>query len=460
MEPDSTLQLHLLELVNDSEDQAPALLTLPNGNRLSLIKLSISANNTAPIPDYICVSYVWGSDRIANPVQVGPEMISTNTLPALSAAMHNTNHKAFWIDAFCIPTTQPARRATFESMGYIYSQARQVRVALSKHSFQAVRQLTVADKMDEDALATLDQDQWVQSTWTYQEVVNSQTLAFICPGALGEIVDGESFFNGMSYSLRTLNPFSIRERFPSIDTFEDLLADWRIAGYSQRSALAVMSNMDRRVWHEDRNYFHSMIGAVTSQPRWRSWEEPHLSELFMKICEEKKDFSFIYSSATRSIDPARRWRPETGLLPSILTWHSWGESQPGQLDFDGSLTLDRMLTLRRSALSDEAKQFIAKWLHREDLREERELTEQLYKTLIYMGFKGSTEYIPLGVGVYFPQTELASGIQIEAFVSTCIRWTLGAPAIACVMNDGVGTYTPGVFVGIVDETASHSVRLV
>jgi len=77
-----------------------------------------------------------------------------------------------------------------------------------------------------------------------------------------------------------------------------------------------------------------------------------------------------------------------------------------------------------------------------------------------MGFKGSTEYIPLRDGVYFPQTELASGVQIEVFVSTCIRWTLGAPGIACFVDDGVGTYTPGVFVGIVDETASHSVQLV
>lgn len=54
------------------------------------------------------------------------------------------------------------------------------------------------------------------------------------------------------YSLDTL---AIREVFPLLDSLDDVIAAWRLAGYEQRSALQVMSNMDRRKWTEEWNYF-------------------------------------------------------------------------------------------------------------------------------------------------------------------------------------------------------------
>lgn len=467
MYPNSAAELRLLtEIGNEVDAQGPTLEL--NGRRWTLITFPTTNDELVVRPEYVCVSYIWGSQRTTNPFQPGPRLISINTLPALAAAMYDTNSKAIWIDAFCIPTTQPARRATLESMGFIYSQATEVRVALSKDSFMAVQQLNTRDRLDEAALTALEQDEWVQSVWTYQEVVNSQRLAFLSPDAPEARVDGSHFLNGVGYTLHKykesngLDAFAIRERFPRLDALEDLIEDWHIAGYTERSALAVMSNMDRRVWSDESNYFFAMIGAVTDKP-CRRVENEHtdLSETFMAICEAKSDFSFIYSSNIRSTDPARRWRPCSGLLPSILSWHCWGESQQGHFDQNGSLWLDKVLQFRISSLQTKAKQHIAKWLHREDLAEAdaKIIAEPMYAALVRMGFTGSKEYVSLTDGLFFSQTPLPSGADIDVLVSGTISWTLGAPGIACVSNE-VRTYVPGVFVGLKDSRNASSVCLV
>ncbi|KAI9654341.1 MAG: hypothetical protein M1821_006657 [Bathelium mastoideum] len=397
-----------------------------------------------------------------------PEFISENTLPALSAAMHNSDTKAFWIDAFCIPTTQPARRNTLASMGFIYSQAKEVRVALSKDSFRAIQQLSTSDILDEVGLATLEQDKWVQSVWTYQEVVNSRLLVFVSPDAPGARLDGAQLLNGIGYTLQkykekaALDTLSILEKYPSLDALEELIADWMIADYTDRSALAVMSNMDRRVWTDDQNYFFSMIGAVTSkQYRRRDIQEVPLSEIFMTICEEKDDFSFIFSSSSRSTDPARRWRPQNGLLPAILQWHSFGESQPGELHEDGSLWLNHIMKLQESPIGEKARSHIAEWLRHGNLGEADEaiIAKRMYAVLIRMGFTGREEFISLSEGLFYPQTILPSEGDVTIIVCTAICWTFGAPGLAQISN-GTMTYVPGVFAGLVNPQATCSVHLV
>ncbi|KAL9086070.1 MAG: hypothetical protein Q9165_007282 [Trypethelium subeluteriae] len=389
-----------------------------------------------------------------------------NTLPALTAGIRNSDSEAFWIDALCVPTAQPERRITLESMGFIYSRAKEVRAALSNDSFKAMRQLAINKELNVAGMATLEQDKWIQSVWTYQEVVNSQLLVFVCHDAPGMLVDSDDFLNGLGYSLSKykerhgIDALSMREHFPALDAFDDLIADRMIAGYTERSALAVMSNMDRRKWDDENNYFFAMIGAISDKIyRWTSEHDKPPSESFMMICEAKNDFSFIFSSTARSTDPARRWRPSSGPLPSILPWHSWGESQPGEVNLDGSLQLDSMMELRRSSLSKDAKRFL-QWLRREDLSEASEVTipEKIYMSLLRMGFTGRKEYISLSHGLFYPQDEVLPQADVKILVSTSIRWTLGAPGLANIFA-GMNSYIPGVFVGLIDPKIARSVRL-
>ena len=471
MLPDTLAELLLIVEAEGERNVSGPWLRLNDRNWTVKAISDLQIPSGAPA-DYVCVSYIWGPDRMPNPLHVGPKNISTNTLPALSAAMQNTETKAFWVDAFCVPTVEPARAATLESMGFIFSQAKEVRAVLSKSSFLAVKQLTTGDRLDNEALATLEVDKWIQSVWTYQEVVNCRDLAFICSGALGDIVDGRHFLNGIGYSIseykkeQNVDSFAFRKKFPSLDTFEELILDWMMAGYQERSALAVISNMDRRNWNKEENYFYSMIGAITSEPCRRSdSRKQHLAEVFMKICEAKRDFSFIYSSAPRSMEPDKRWRPRIGLLPCILPWHCWGESQPGHFDESGSLWLDQILVFQTSHLSEKAKDYVTHWLHREasDQIDEHEIGEQMYSALVGMGFTGNANFIPLTYGMFFPQTSLSvdTAVNIYVLVSGTIRWTLGAPGIASYTGeDGASCFISGVFAGIIDNSLATSVKLI
>ncbi|KAI9703944.1 MAG: hypothetical protein M1820_005726 [Bogoriella megaspora] len=471
MLPETSAELILLVEDKDGHHSERPRLHL-NGRNWTLRLFPNIGNVSDELVDYICVSYIWGPDRTSSPLKMGPQNISTNTLPALSAAMQNTSDKAFWIDAFSVPTVQPAKAATLESMGFIYSQAKEVRAVLSESSFLAVKQLSTGDSLDCEALITVEADKWIQSVWTYQEVVNSQRLAFLCSAAPRSIVDGSHFLNGIGYSISRykkkydIDSFTFRASFPSLDALEDLIADWMIAGYQERSALAVMSNMDRRKWNEERNYYYSMIGAITSKPSGRlDGGQQHLAETLMGICESKGDFSFVYSSSPRSTEPTKRWRPQIGLLPSILPWHSWGESQPGHFDESGFLWLDQMLVYQKSPPSEEAKDYIARWLHRKDSGDVSEdwIGENTYPALKGMGFTGNETFTALTHGIFFAQTSLPTDNteDLDVFVSATIRWTFGAPGIASYTSqDGVTHFIPGVFAGVIDVKLATSVKLI
>nr|POF17813.1 hypothetical protein CFP56_13225 [Quercus suber] len=468
--PESAVEVLLIVEAEDPSDDTGMLLNL-NGRDWTVKPITEGHNDGEIAIDFICVSYIWGPDRTSNPLTIGPKNISTNTIPALLAAMQATDVTAFWIDAFCIPTTQPSRAATLESMGYIYSLATQVRAVLSESSFHAVEQLSTTDRLSDEAMATLDADQWIQSVWTYQEVVNCRQLAFVCTVALGSVVEGSHFLNGIGYSVsqymkrNSIDDHIFRKRFPSLDAFQDLIADWMLAGVQERAALVVMSNMDRRTWTEEQNYFYSMIGAISTAARRRSdIRERHLAETFMEVCERKGDFSFIYSAASRSTGSSQPWKPRVGLLPSVLSTHCYGELQPGHFDESGSLWLEQVQVYRTAPLSQEAKDYISRWLQRNDLAkaDEQKIAQAVYQALTGMDFKGNETAIPSTNGLFFPQISLSTirTIDVKVTVSSTVRFTFGAPGIASYPGEsGATCFVPGVFAGLVYGIPTTSTKL-
>ena len=118
--------------------------------------------------------------------------------------------------------------------------------------------------------------------------------------------------------LHCCNSFTLRTLHPRLDSLEDTIADWLTADFAKRSAYQAMSCMDRRTSERKEDYFNALIGAITAEPlRDPSATALHPAEYFMRLCEEKGDFSFIYSSAPRSNAPGRSWRPLAGPIPAI-----------------------------------------------------------------------------------------------------------------------------------------------
>ncbi|KAI9853646.1 MAG: hypothetical protein M1813_002037 [Trichoglossum hirsutum] len=421
------------------------------------------------IPEYTCISYVWGSGRVPHPITAEPK-ISKRTLPALAATIRNHDCRFFWIDAFCIPPRHPEKGATLQSMGFIYSCAKQVVVVLSGSTFAAFMQMSQSDRVDEQRLDVLEQDEWITSVWTYQEVVNSQNLIFVCEDRDStSSIPGAKFLNRLGYSLQlykkayNITGFDVIEKFPRLGAFEDLIADRFIAGYQERSALQVMGSMDRRVAKKPKSRFYSMIGAITKE-RSQRLSRPSiydLSESFMSACEKKNDVSFIYSAANRDIFSGKCWRPIPGFLPSILPWHGCGEAQRCHENSDG-FWLDNMQSLKPSpALWKEARQKITTWMRRPEVMDmtEKMIAKEIYDRLWRMGFTGSQEYVITEDGIVFPQHPLLITVGVTVLVSASLSWALGAPALVQVATERVLSYVPAVFVGCVSESKASSVLL-
>jgi hypothetical protein len=362
-----------------------------------------------------------------------------------------------------VPVDAPEKRAhTLESMGYIYSRAEEVIVVLSSAARPVLEQMSTSDRLDPVHLDILEQEEWVSRAWTYQEAVNSRTLYITCEESGGAIVRGSHFLNCLGYTLSRLGAglaSDKRQRYPRLDAFEDLIADYMIAGYEGRSALQVMSNMDRRTQAHRDDHFYAMIGAI-STARASSSSTLNPCEAFMSLCERKGDYSFIYSAAKRDSRPSKRWRPVSGDLPAILPWHCFGAGQPAHED-SGSLYLDLMMPFGYSPLDEDGKMFVEGWLISAKIRavgSPEPLQESAYVALRMMGFTGSPECFSTTNGFFFPSEPIPTDREITILVATTVRWALGAPGFArCGGDEEV--FTPGVFFGRVNSAAAVSVKV-
>lgn len=462
------MELYLLtEAFTDGNLSATPLLHIDGRAWQRIGPLSLDEPTTRP--EFACISYVWGSGRVPNPLDVGGRM-SDQTLLSLSAAIKASTVSAFWIDAFCIPVTQPSRSATLESMGYIYSTAKEVIVALSPDRSSALEEMGQSDKLNEQTLLALEHDEWVRSVWTYQEVVNSQMLYFTTTNPLSSaVVEGDTFLNRIGYTLHFyqqehgFNSFDLRRRLRRLDALGDLIGDWMISAYTDRSALQVMSNLDRRSCAVPQNYYYSMIGSITQLPSHHAvgMQVADLVEKTMQICEQKNDYSFIFSTAARNELSATPRRPRPEPLHSILPYLSYGARQGGRHDAHG-FWLEKMVCLRPvNKVEDADHMNVQTWLEKlpvswSSCNPDTALANDILNILQQIGFTGSKEYLETSVGVFYPQQFLSVDHNHDVYIllATQVVWAFGHPGIVKARIEGRWIYSPGVFIGVVDKSTA------
>ena len=221
-----------------------------------------------------------------------------------------------------------------QNMGAIYGNASQVVVVLSKSSSVLLEQFHRSRRIDTATLLVLENDDWITRAWTYQEIVNSKSIHFIAEEGSEASVSGEELLNGVGQAiadykkLKGFDSFKLRTLHPRLDSLEDVIADWKIADYLERTAYQVMSAMDRRVSEREDDQFYAMVGAITATPLYdQDGRSAYPAEYFMQICESKGDYSFIYSTAPESEISGKCWRPVISPIHAIFPWHTSGKGQ-------------------------------------------------------------------------------------------------------------------------------------
>lgn len=417
------MELCLIVLQNSSS--LPTRADIPSINlegRQWCLTDPLDISDQTAIPKYACISYIWGEGRCVHAFDSKKQM-SDRTLPVLAAVIRNSSDmSAFWIDTFCVPAEQPQRSATLRSMGFIYNLAADVFVALSEPTFTVIDQW--GSKKAETRLSSierqlrvLEEDHWVSSVWTYQEIMNSKTIHFVTsePDAGPALIDGIYLFDQLGQAFQRykeghgLNDFELCRHFPAADALQELVADWYLSTYLRVSALQVMSNFDRRSSSMPKSYFYSMLGVFTQQPSWLEQDSTiaELSESLMSLCEQKNDYSFLYSSTPRDGRAGRRWRPKPDFLHAILPWHIHGSAQEGHYTPEG-FWLDSMVKLNLSDEADfAAKEYIIQGLHLSTpiSSSNHVIASDAFSRLELIGFTGCNQHVGSTQGLFFPQSQ-------------------------------------------------------
>jgi hypothetical protein len=414
----------------------------------------------AEAPDYTCISYSWGSGRTVNPFE--PEQsISDRAIPAIESTIRALQPAAIWIDSLCVPSEDLARAACLQRMGTIFGTATRVAAVLSKSCAAILEQIHGTGRMDPAALTVFESDNWVTRAWTYQEIANSKAIYFITEGGSGIAVEGQQLLNSIGHAISDhkksegIEPFESRSRYPRVDALEDLLADYMIAGYLQRFAYQVMAAMDRRYSERPEDLFNAMIGAITSTAADGTYD-PQLppAERFMRACESKGDYSFIYCAAPRSATSGRRWRPVAGPIPALLSWHTYGDGQSGS-PYSNHLQLNNMCRMNPGAANSDARQLATSWAQGGGILAPADnLAGAVLERLRRIGFSGSGEHLEMEGGYFFPQSALASPGEFDVVVAAGVRWVHGGPGLLLTRyGASIRQFRDvGVFVGRVPQT--------
>lgn len=392
---------------------------------------------------YTAISYNWGEGRERHPFDPHADDIAARTIPVLEATIRSLNPKAVWVDALVLPQNSPEREVALGNMGAFYAHAEQTVAVLSPETAHALGDVRNTGRIAQDNLQKLANDPWVTRAWTYQELVNSNTMLFVAEGHMEPPIPAQTFLNALGHTLaqikqsRGLDSFSLRADQQSPDRLEDALADWISSGLGSRFASQSMAGMDGRKAGKAEDLFAAQFGAlrpglVLNPPG------PKVSpaEEFMKLSEERGDLSFIYSPALRrSVTPGKRWRP-IGEAPSSspdkapikppLSWHTFGQGQQGAMT-PTHLRLDNMWPVAHGRLTDSAEQFIGSWLNSGP---NKSVTpDNVLDRLSAAGLETSGRPIELQGGYFFPEKDVADVSSYEVFVATGVRWVHGAAGL-------------------------------
>lgn len=429
-------------------------------------------------PPYTCISYSWGSGKVDN-IFEGGQLMSYRTIPAIEAAITAAQSpdiwlkalecnprdeqkeaaklsealqaaQSIWIDEICMPPQGSARTKCLLNLGIIYSSSVQVLAVLSGSCDKLLRKDYAHEHMSADELFTLENEDWLARLWTLLEMTKSKKTLFITRGSSSALVLALDFLGNITTDTARYsdsNGFDRNElamRFPILESLQASIAADRTAEFTgtERSVFQVMSEMQKRCTAREGDRIYAMIASITNLSSDRLDDAIlHPAENFMRICEEKGDYSFIYCTAPRSDMLGRGWRPVADKLQPVLSGLlADGSGLSGCLKAT-HLQLDNMCRMTPNRLNPVAKS-IGNFLH-------GNIATALLERLRQKGFTGCGEYLELENGYFFPQSSFTRSKDIFVVASPDVQWAQGAPGMLLRSNDtDINQFCDvGVFIG-------------
>lgn len=456
------------------------------GNRWGLVEFA----QISDAPPYTCISYSWGSGRVENMFDHG-QLISYRTMSvletmikisqspshwidalkcyppnaqkeadALSVALNAS--QAIWIDALCVPSQEPARSACLQSMGAIYSSAAQVFAVLSEQCSKPLHKIHDKIQMNQEELFVIENDEWITRAWTYQEMSNSQSTFFIAQGDDSVLVLALDFLNAIltdttAYAdAHGVDRAKLIVRFPKLESLQTMIAEHRLVEFTGRSAYQVMSAMHQRFAEREEDRVYAMTGVVSTMPSSLNDASIHPAEYFMRVCEAKGDYSFIYCNAPRSDIHGRSWRPVADqiipVLPGLLTS---GSGQTGLLKAT-HLQLDDISRINSGTLNSAAMKSVSSFIGSDiSALSSNNIANVVLERLKQYGFSGCGDYLEVESGYFFPQSSLTRADEVFVIVSENVQWVNGCPGLLVYSSDtDINQFCDvGVFIGRIPKVS-------
>jgi hypothetical protein len=350
-------------------------------------------------------------------------------------------------------------------MGAIYEAASAVVVVLSERCSSLVEQVANSGPVEVASMLEFERDEWLTRVWTYQELVNCNSIRFVAERSADVSVGAEEVLNHVSYAMSEYrkeegyDSFEMKSLLPHLDSLEDLILDWKISMPEERSAYRVMCGMEGRSAAQPEDFFYAMVGAITPSSRdVPSDPDVHPAEFFMRVCEARGDYSFVFATAPRAETPGRRWRPATvDRFEPVFPWTSFGEGQSGTI-YPTHIQLDGIWLATSRNVAPAAEQYLAKWLNDGGTHSLAEvMPTRILKRLRDAGFSGCGEHLELENGYFFPHSPAPRSGEILIAVSTGVRMPQGAPGLLLKPgHSGIYEYCGvGMFVGPVPKVGER-----
>ncbi len=422
-------------------------------------------------PPYTCISYSWGKEKTVNPLN-NEQKISDRTIPVIETTINsfdssecqdteilslfgrdkhaeklalarNASH-AIWIDALCSPHEQPAADICIQNMGEIYKEATQVFVVLNANCLDTVHKIYNKEFLNLNDYIMVGSDDWMDRVWTYQEFVNSKMMFLVAEGKGKTFISELNFLNALMSDEAAYSDNQDIELIQKLERMQLLVVEQQM---EERSVFQVMSAMNRRDCTHADDYMNAMIAIVSDTNTGildRNLITP--TEYFMRVCEEKEDYSFIFSTNQRSEVLGRTWRPLDNeiIRPVISDIFANGSGLSGSIK-KTHLQMNnmcRMVPWKSNPVSSAIESFL-----------KADFPKEILERLRERGFTGCGECLKLEHGYFFPQTSHKRSKSLFVAVSHNLKFHEGAPGLLLRSNDtDINQFCDtGVFIGRAPE---------